>query len=200
MSAANAGELSPAEATVAGGLDVINPLPLDTVGGAVQAKKGYNESINEQKMTPEYFNGGEVSQSEALLAGTKAGAQGLVQPMVDLGQAAGQAGTERSLDARSRMEQQMKALDALKPKEPKKTGNEFLNFVDKNPEALKQLAGTLQGASQSYAGPLLKAAEADERSRAAILFGLYQQPAFRSIIGEGSLINNNIPGVKKSDS
>lgn len=101
-------------------------------------------------------------------------------------------GATRSNDARSRMEQNMKASP-----NPTKKNNDFLNFVSKDPESLKELAATLQGTAGSYSGPLLKAAEADERKRSAILFGLYQQPAFRSMVGDN--MESNIPGVKTEE-
>jgi len=203
LSAAQAGELSPAAAAATTLADIAVPLPVDVTAGAVEAKKGYRQNIEEQKMTPEYFaEGGEVSQLPAVLAGAKTGAKALLSPIPTLAKAAKsqleEFGNERSASARERMEQQMKALESLKkPKLEEPPKQDFLDFVDKNPEALQKLAETLSPSQSSYAGPLLKASQADGRSRAAILYGLYQQPEFRSIIGESSMINKNIPGVKK---
>jgi hypothetical protein len=208
MSAANAGELSPEEATVAGALDAVNPTPTDVVQAAVEGKKAakqalaegaspYVEEIADPTSLTGVRQGNEV-MDKALLAGAK----GLVSPIPNLAKAAVDTadsfGTSQSNEARNRMEQQMNALNSLKS-QPEKKGNDFLNFVNKNPQSLKDLAGQLTGAGQSYAAPLNKAADADERTRTAILYGLYQQPAFRQLLGaDSALINENIPGVKKS--
>jgi hypothetical protein len=202
--AAQADELSPTAALTAGTLDALNPTPTDVVAAAVEGKKGYNDSVNEQKMTEEYFNGGDVSEAQAVGNAALQGTKGFVSPIPTLAKAGyetmDEIGTSQSLSARERMEQNMQALNSLKNKDKPKT-NDFLEFVEKNPESLQELAQTLEGtAASSYAGPLMKASQADERSRAAILFGLYQQPAFRSMVGgNGTLKSNNIPGVKKSD-
>lgn len=64
----------------------------------------------------------------------------------------------------------------------KKAGKALFNST---PESLQNLA-TKVGAStnrayQQYVGPLQKAAQASDRQRSAILYGLYQQPAFRDM-------------------
>lgn len=65
-------------------------------------------------------------------------------------------------------------------------------LVDTPVQQLEQIAqkmGMSQNkAAQQFSSPLLKAAQADDRKRSAILYGLYQQPAFREAyqsIGEG---------------
>lgn len=62
------------------------------------------------------------------------------------------------------------------------------------PEKLSQIAQNFGMSSnkvaKEYASPLLKAAQADERQRSAILYGLYQQPAFREMydsLGESAV-------------
>lgn len=70
-------------------------------------------------------------------------------------------------------------------KSPKQEKDVQLNTItETSPEDLKN--ASIMAASnpeyKSYAGPLLKASEANERTRKAILFGLYQQPAFREML------------------
>lgn len=202
---------SPAEMGAVGAADALMPPGTDAIEGYVGAKKATKSALEaganpmiETIDDPTSLTGqrqGTSFSDDALLAGAK-GALSPIPNLVGLAKDGMESfGTSQSNEARLRMQKQMDSLNALKPKpEPKKNGNEFLNFVDKNPQALNELADQLTAVEgKAYAGPLRKAAEADERSRAAILFGLYQQPAFRSLIGEGSLLNQNIPGVKKKE-
>jgi hypothetical protein len=66
------------------------------------------------------------------------------------------------------------------------------NLVEMPVEKLSQIAEKMgmssNKAAQQFSSPLLKAAQGDERKRSAILYGLYQQPAFRDAyqsLGEG---------------
>lgn len=72
------------------------------------------------------------------------------------------------------------------------------DFFAKGPEALEAMAQKLgmegqSEAAKSYITPLMNAAKADERKRSAILYGLYQQPAFREMYQ--SLGDYTIEGV-----
>jgi hypothetical protein len=127
----------------------------------------------------------EYDRTGSLSGAAKTAASAYVKPIDNFG-------ISQSNDARSRMEQNMKPN-----LNPTNKGNDFLDFVTKNPDSLRELAQTLQGPSATYAGPLLKAAEAEEGKRSAILYGLYQQPAFRSVIG--SNMESAIPGVKNEE-
>lgn len=90
-----------------------------------------------------------------------------------------------------------------------KAVNSFHKLSAAVPEQLNQLAQKLGApgmskAAQSYASPLMKAAQADDRTRTAILYGLYQQPAFRKFYEDmGQDINESIggtiPGVESED-
>ena len=59
------------------------------------------------------------------------------------------------------------------------------NLIDVPAHQLGQIAQKLgmsqNKAAQQFASPLLKASQSDDRKRAAILYGLYQQPAFREM-------------------
>lgn len=62
----------------------------------------------------------------------------------------------------------------------------FTNLT-KNNDTARQLAERLQTsgkAGQEYANALLKAADLPERSRNAVMYGLYQQPAFRKMVDD----------------
>lgn len=182
-----AGDIDSTEAGVLAATDIVNPLPLDTTGGYVAGKKAFNDNVNEQKMTQEYFDGGEVNLKDPWKAALSEGASAAVQPIKDIGNSIEQAGTERSMDARSRMEQNMNAFQSLKAKKKEENKKpDFKGFQKISTMDLQGLAQMLGGsessAAQSYAAPLEKAANAqDERTKNAVLWGLYQQPAFRQI-------------------
>jgi HAMP domain-containing protein len=165
-SAANAaeqGDLSPLEATGAGIAEVVNPIPLtDAVEGAVQAKKTYEAT---------------GSAYEAL----KSGAKGFTSPAAAFAESLNEGGLERSNDARTRMEQQFKAADQFKAP---KSHEEFKTFVEQKPEQIANLLEAFKAdtSAQSFLAPLEKAMNSDERTRSAVLFGLYQQPAFRAAL------------------
>lgn len=70
-------------------------------------------------------------------------------------------------------------------------------LVDMPAEKLGQIAQKLgmsqNKAAQQFASPLLKASQSDDRKRSAILYGLYQQPAFRQMYEElGQDVNDTI--------
>jgi hypothetical protein len=151
-----------AGAATIGAAEAVNPIPFtDVATGAIEAKKDYE-------------------QNNSIPSAAMAGAAGFVKPAVTL---ANMVGENKSNEARARMEQNMNAGSSIFNK--KDTHQDFKSFVEKNPESLRQLADKLTSidskAAQTYAAPLMKAAESDDRSRAAILFGLYQQPAFRQL-------------------
>lgn len=63
--------------------------------------------------------------------------------------------------------------------------NKRVMKLAENSESMTKLAQSLQGAGkagQEYSNALLKAAELPERSRNAVMYGLYQQPAFREMV------------------
>lgn len=90
-----------------------------------------------------------------------------------------------------------------------KAVNSFHKLSAAVPEQLNQLAQKLGApgmskAAQSYASPLMKAAQSDARTRTAILYGLYQQPAFRKFYEDmgqdiNESISGTIPGVKSEE-
>ncbi len=185
MAAANAadsGELSPSQAILAGGAETLNPLPLtDAVQGAVEANKAYDDVTDEIKLSQEYWDApGDINSVKPALAAVAAGAKGYTAPAVE---SLDKFGTERSNDARARMEQNMnaRAPKAEKPHE------EFKSFVEQRPEQIQELAQLFSGDEKtaSFVAPLEKAAQADDRTRSAVLFGLYQQPAFRQAMQKG---------------
>jgi conjugal transfer/entry exclusion protein len=88
-------------------------------------------------------------------------------------------GTERSLSARERMEQNLKAFKEskkqFKPMAPAYSQEEVRS-------SLESFKASSDPAAKAYISPLEKAMNApDERTRGAIMFGLEQQPAFREL-------------------
>lgn len=199
--AAESGELSPVAATAAGIGEVVNPVPFtDVVEGAKAASQEVDEAIashTPEELTAEPdFSGdlvdpaAQLTQQNPVVRSAISGfVKGTVSPIPEMTKGLvkniNEGGLERSNDARSRMEQQMKALDAFKPKEEKKPTHEsFKEFVEQGPEHLANLAESFKADSsaQAFIAPLEKAANADDRTRTAVLFGLYQQPAFRAAL------------------
>lgn len=159
MAGANAAEeagLSPSETAAVSAGEAVNPVPFtDVTKGYVAGKEEYNKS------------GSPIKAAGAAV-------QGYASPGT---QALDSFGKSQSNDARSRMAQNMGA----KPEEKK----QLLDFTQTTPEELENLATMLNtkgGSAALYSGPLTKAAQADDRQRSAILYGLYQQPAFRSLL------------------
>jgi hypothetical protein len=162
--AAQAGEISPEEAAVLAPLETINPTPLDLIGAYSQGKNEYQKS-------------GSIP-STAVEA-----AKASVAPMVDLAtmapQIAEQLGTQKSLSARERMEQNLNAFkQAKKPFKPMAPSYK----PEEVQASLEAFKASSDPAAKSYIAPLEKALNApDERTRGAIMFGLEQQPAFREL-------------------
>lgn len=190
-SAAESGDLSPEAAVVAGAAEIANPLPgVDVVEGAKQASKNIDQTLltspqedltAQPEMGPDALGGADlVSQNPLIQSAVKGFAEGAVSPIPDLAKGAvnglNNFGTSQSNDARSRMEQNMKA--SFKKEAPHE---EFRSFVEQRPEQIQELAQYFSNdpSMASFVAPLEKAAAGDERTRSAVLFGLYQQPAFR---------------------
>lgn len=155
--AAEAGELSPGEAVAAGAAESLNPVPFtDVIAGAVEGKKAFNET-------------------GSVIEGVKAGAEAYAKPAVD---GLNKFGSDKSDYARKRIEGNFNALDTLNKKAPHE---DFKTFVEQKPEMIQDLAEMFKQDESTtiFAAPLEKAANADDRTRSAVLFGLYQQPAFR---------------------
>lgn len=165
-SSAMAAGLSPEASLAVGTAEAFNPIPLtDVASGVVEAKKEYEKSQSIPKTIA-------------------AGAKGLVSPYSDI---MGQVGTEQSLAARDKMQKSMNYIEEMKQRQQQKEipHTEFKSFVNKTPQDIQALADIFSAsdskAAQSYVAPLLKASQADDRTRSAVLFGLYQQPAFREM-------------------
>jgi hypothetical protein len=185
-SAADEGSISPTQATSATLAESINPIPMtDSVESIKAGNEAYNDSLGQ-------------GDNEALANLKAAGGAtaGFFKPATDmLGQvvpAADQAlesgfkaikntlnatGMEQANAARARKEQNFKAAEP-------KLDEDFKSFVEQKPEQLHDLAAifSAEPALQSFVAPLQKAADGDNRTRSAVLFGLYQQPAFRNAL------------------
>jgi hypothetical protein len=186
MAAANAaenGEISPTQATSATLAEGVNPIPLtDSVESIKAGNTAYNDSVNQ-------------GDHEAIAAakGIGGATAGFFKPATDLLSnvvpAADSAledayhglrnglekfGNEQSHSARSIMDQNMK--DKAVP-----VHEDFKNFVEQKPEHVQNLLAHFQNdpSAKAFVAPLEKAAQSDDRTRSAVLFGLYQQPAFR---------------------
>jgi hypothetical protein len=170
--AAQAGELTPGEAAVAGTFEAINPIPLtDIVQGTVDAKKAYKDT------------------GSVVDAGI-AGAKGFVSPVPAVAELAKEGidylGTQKSNQARSGMDERYQKLDSFLKKSD---NNEVLqsgkNLRQATPEQLMELTQSfkeIKGAD-NFVAPLENAAQAKtDEERQARLFGLYQQPAFRQLL------------------
>lgn len=194
--AASTGELSPEAALLSGTAEAFNPLPgLDAVEAAKGGAKGIDQALAEntqEELTamPELgandMGGADLVGQNPLVQKAISGfAKGAVSQIPSMAQGAAesfsQAGFARSDDARARMEQNSKAADMFSNKKASAPHEDFKSFVEQKPEQVQELAQFFSNDEKyaSFAAPLEKAASADERTRSAVLFGLYQQPAFR---------------------
>jgi hypothetical protein len=81
-----------------------------------------------------------------------------------------------------------KAVAKSVSKAPSKVSmaDKSLDIIEASPETINSVVSQIQSgesaANKIFLEPLKKAANASERSRQAILFGLYQQPAFREMV------------------
>lgn len=162
--AAQAGEITPAEAAILGPAEAINPTPLDVIGAYSAGKKEFQES-------------GSIPATAA------AAAKGSVAPIVEASklvpEIVEQAGTLKSLSARERMEQNLKAFKEskkqFKPMAPAYSQEEVQS-------SLESFKASSDPAAKAYIAPLEKALNApDERTRGAIMSGLEQQYPFRQL-------------------
>lgn len=194
-SAAESGELSPEAALLSGSAEALNPLPgLDMVEGAKGGAAGINEAFAEntqEELTaaPEFgandLGGADlVSQNPLAQRALSGFVKGAVSPIPAMATSAfeglDKAGTERSNDARAMMEKRMNAGSAPKVQ----PHEEFKNFVEQKPEQIQDMLQLFSNDEKTatFLAPLEKAANADDRTRSAVLFGLYQQPAFRQAL------------------
>lgn len=197
-SAADSGELSTPAAILSGTAEAFNPTPFDMVEGAKGGAKGIDEALatsSPEELTAEPIMDGNslgaadlVAQNPVVKEAISGFAKGAIAPVGEMLKSAGEsfseAGTARSNDARARMEQNFGKLGISKsaPVEKKAVPHEdFRNFVEQRPEQIQELAQFFSNDEKtaSFVAPLEKAAQADDRTRSAVLFGLYQQPAFR---------------------
>lgn len=162
--AAQAGEITPAEAAVLGPAEALNPTPLDVIGAYSAGKKEFQES-------------GSIPATAA------AAAKGSVAPIVEafklVPEIVEQAGTMKSLSARERMEQNLKAFKEskkqFKPMAPAYSQEEVQS-------SLESFKASSDPAAKAYISSLEKALNApDERTRGAIMSGLEQQYPFRQL-------------------
>ena len=73
------------------------------------------------------------------------------------------------------------------------------NLIKLGGPDIENIANQLQSKGEvasQYIGPLMKAAASNRQSRAAIMVGLYQQPAFRTIVKS---INSNMFGIEDNE-
>lgn len=192
-SAAEAGEISPEQGLAASTAESINPIPMtDSVESIKAGNEAYNESLNQGD-----------SEAMANLKAAGGATAGFIKPLTDslsnVVPAADQAleglykgvkntlnatGMEQANAARSRMEQNMGAARTQAQVSESKLDEDFKSFVEQRPEQLHNLAEVFSAepSLQSFVAPLQKAANGDNRTRSAVLFGLYQQPAFRQAL------------------
>jgi hypothetical protein len=208
--AANAGDLTPAEASLATAAEIANPLPMtDVIQGSIDAKKAANEAqsqLGDRDVTfeAEMAQYGDLGANPAQTiltanpveaARQKGFLKGFVSPFPVVGKMVGEGveqltdsfGKEQSNDARSRMEQNMKAFDQLKndKNEVLKSGEALKQATPEQLMELSQSFKEIKGAD-NFVAPLENAAQAStEEEKKARLFGLYQQPAFRQLINRG---------------
>lgn len=165
--AAQAGEITPGEAAVLAPIEALNPTPLDAVGAYAAGKKEYRES-------------------GSIPATALAGAQGAVQPMIDLARITPQIIKESSApqgpnpaSLRERYERDLERFKELKKPFKPTAPSHSVEDIQATHDWFK---ASTDPVAQTYAGPLEKAANSqDERTRAAVMFGLEQQPAFREL-------------------
>lgn len=165
--AAEAGEITPGEAAVLAPIEALNPTPLDAVGAYAAGKKEYQES-------------------GSIPATALAGAQGAVQPMIDLARITPQIIKEASApqgpnpaSLRERYERDLESFKELKKPFKPTAPSHSVEDIQATHDWFK---ASTDPVAQTYAGPLEKAANSqDERTRAAVMFGLEQQPAFREL-------------------
>lgn len=196
MSAANAGEISPEEAGALTAVETVNPIPgTDAVSGYVEGKKAFNQGADPASIAAAGLGGfispvtGAVKQAyDAVPEATR---QILNAPdkipaaLSAAEQYVNTLGTEKSIDARSRMEQNLNAYKSAKDSSasPVIAGQQALKQA--TPDQLMELSQSFKGikGAEAFAAPLESAAQADsEHERQARLFGLYQQPAFRQML------------------
>lgn len=161
--AVDEGSINPLEATVATGLDVINPLPLDTVGGYVEGKKAFKKT-------------------GSLLEGAKAGFQEAAKPLTEIGKMLNTAGSERSESARAQMEAQQKRLDDLLKKQQQVKENPIKQLtkpVEQYQNLLNELSSMRTPTSDSLTSVLEEAAAGDEQAKARADFLIQQDPMLR---------------------
>jgi hypothetical protein len=159
LGAASASEagLSPAQVATTGAVGAaesfLPPAPVDLTGGAIAGFQEYNKSQD-------------VGQALSA-AGTAT-----IKPLDEFG-------TKQSLSARERMEQNLNAFKGAKTQSAPLVGNYTADDVRATQEWFNASTDPM---AQSFKVPLEKAVNApDERSRAAAMFALEQQPAFREL-------------------
>lgn len=194
--AANAGELSPEEATAAGTVEAFNPIPAtDAVQGTIDAKKAataesQNFEVPDSTVQASGDFGGSpgsdiTSQNPVVQKALQGFAKGFTSPVPGMLNAGKEVldnfGNNQSNNARARMEQNYGGNNKVV------TASKALNQA--TPEQLMELSQTfkeIKGAD-NFVAPLENAAQASsDQERQARLFGLYQQPAFRQLLKKGS--------------
>lgn len=184
--AAEAGEISPEQAQAATLAESVNPIPFtDSVESIKAGNEAYNESLAEgdsELMANLKAAGGATEGFFKPLTEGLSNAVPAVDQMLEGGFKAAKNvlegfGTNQAHNARSRMEQNLKASEP-------KLDEDFKSFVEARPEQVEELAHFFSSnpSTQAFVAPLEKAAQGDNRTRSAVLFGLYQQPAFRQAL------------------
>lgn len=150
--------------------------------GAADAEDGgeaqMGELASDATLEAAALGASRLSQAAAGPAGIAAG---LLSPST-----AGDELGDKMLQAESDAYRNYKASKAHQDKmgQPKKSHEEFKNFVEQKPEQIANLLEAFKAdtSAQPFIAPLEKAMNSDARTRSAVLFGLYQQPAFRAAI------------------
>lgn len=160
-SAANAGEISPQEASVLAPIEALNPTPLDTIEAYKAGKKEYE-------------------QSQSIPKAAVAAVKGSVQPLVDLGKVVPQivdiAGQQRSETARDRMAKNFAAFDNIKNKKP------FTLSLDEANNLLQQLETVKSPATETIKPIIKDLASGDPSAQGKADFLLQQDPRLRDKI------------------
>lgn len=181
---AQAAGYSPEGVAAVSAAEAVNPLPFTDVFQATEAVKNIPEETlqNASGSAQNYTPGGMPAQA-AIVSGEAL--KGFTKPLRDIGGLAAEgldnAGTARSNDARSRMEQNLNAFKQLRSDKSALVSPEKMS-----PDQLNQLAEqfkSMTGGGQGFANDLMKAARAtDEDAKNRIMHGLTQQPAFRQMM------------------
>lgn len=182
---AQAQGLNPAETAISAAGEAVNPIPFTDVASGIKAVKDLPpEDVNTWENNPNSLTGAGPDTGAIPAAFLKGATSTVPAGLQSAGESIDKFGAGQSNDARSRMEQNLSAYRNLsKPKvEPDDMAKQHQSFQALEGPELQQLAADLQAEGNSYAAPIMEAAQTENpQKKSAILFGLYQQPAFRQM-------------------